>query len=108
MGRETQERRADPLIRRIIANGALDDSAKIAQIRLALSGLSTAPEGRALRLMHESFPDLTSATLSQELARGLEQGLRNLWSSLYEFEHQNAVYPRPKTHPPIERWWPPR
>jgi hypothetical protein len=108
LGRETEERRADPLIRRIIADRALDDTAKIAQIRSALSGLSTAPEGPTLRLMHESFPDLPSTTRKKELARGLEQGLRNLWSSLYEFEHQNAVYPPPKTHPPIERWWPPR
>lgn len=106
LGGETQKHRADPLIRRIIADRALDDAAKIAQIRSALSGLSTAPEGPTLRLMQDVFPDLPSDTLKKELARGLEQGKRNLWSSLYEFEHQNSVYPPPKTHPPIERWWP--
>ena len=106
LGGETQKRRADPLIRRIIADHALDDAGKIGQIRSALSGLSTAPEGRTLRLMQDSFPDLPSGTLKKELARGLEQGKRNLWTSLYEFKHQNSVYPPPKMHPPIERWWP--
>jgi hypothetical protein len=106
LGREAQVRRADPLIRRIIADRALDEAGKIAQIRSALSGLSTVPEGPALGLMRKSFPDLPYATLKRDLAQGLEQGQRGLWSSLYEFEHQNAVYPRPKTHPPIERWWP--
>lgn len=108
LGSEIEVRRADPLIRRIIANRASADSAKVAQIRSALSGLSTAPGGPALRLMRHSFPGLPPATLKKDLAQGLERGLRNLRSSLYEFEHQNAVYPPPKTHPPIERWWPPK
>ncbi|MGH9403516.1 MAG: hypothetical protein ACRD2P_15580 [Terriglobia bacterium] len=108
LGGETEERRADPLIRRIIADRTLDHTAKISHIRSALSGLSTAPEGPTLRLMQKSFPGLPSATLRKELGRGLDQGVRNLWSSLYEFQHQNAVYPPPKTHPPIERWWPPQ
>jgi hypothetical protein len=108
LGGEIQKRRADPLIRRIISDRALDDAGKIAQIRSTLSGLSTAPEDSTLRLMQDVLPDLPSDTLKKELARGLEQGKRNLWSSLYEFEHQNSVYPPPKTHPPIERWWPPR
>ena len=106
LGSETQTSRADPVIRRIMADPVLDDAAKIAHIRSALGGLSTVPEGPAMRLMQKSFPDLPSGTLKQELARGLDQGKRTLWSSLYEFEHQNAVYPPPKTHPPIERWWP--
>jgi hypothetical protein len=108
LGRETQERRADPLVRRIIADRGLDDAAKIGQIQSALSSLPVAPEAPTLRLMQDAFPDLPANTLKKELARGLEQGQRSLWSSLYEFEHQNAVYPPPKTHPPIERWWPMR
>ncbi len=108
LGRETEERLADPLIRRIIAVRGIDDPAKFEQIRSALSGLSITPKVSMLREMHKSFPDLPSATLKKELSRGLDEGRRDLWSSLYEFEHQNAVYPPPKTHPPIERWWPTR
>lgn len=105
LGAEIQKGRADPLIRGIISDRTPDDAGKIAQIRLTLGGLPTAPEDSALRLMQDAFPDLLSDTLKKQLAQGLEQGKHNLWSSLYEFEHQNSVYPKPKTHPPIEHWW---
>ena len=106
LGMKTEGRRADPLIRRIIADRRPDDTAKIAQIRAALSGLPSTPDDRTLRVMQAAFPDLPRATVKRELGQGLEGALRHIWSSLYELEHQNAVYPPPKTHPPLERWWP--
>ena len=105
-GNRTERSRADPMIRRIVADRALDDTAKIARIRTELLTLPKTPDAPMTRAMRTAFPGLPAATIKADLERGLDQGVRNIWSSLYSFEHQSGVYPPPPSHPPLARWWP--
>jgi hypothetical protein len=106
LGYLTQARRADPLIRGIVADPALNEEGKIAHIRTALLALPKQPDEAMIRTAKAAFPDCELPQLKRDLTNGLDLGLSGIWSSLYGFEHQSATYPRPATHPPIARWWP--
>jgi len=105
-GGEAQRRRISPTIRRIIADQALDDDARIARIRSQLLLLPKTPDARMIRAMRAVFPDLPTEFARQDLSRGLDEGLRGIWGSLDAFDRQTAVYPPPKSRPPLAQWWP--
>jgi len=105
VGYEAQRKRLDASVDRIVSDEDLDDSAKIAKIQRELIKLPKEPDARMVRNMQRQFPGLGTEQVTKDLALGLDQTMRGIWGSLYELQHQNAVYPKPASHPPVAQWW---
>jgi hypothetical protein len=97
--------RLDTSADRIVGDEALDDSSKIAKILKELMKLPKDPDAQMVRNMQREFPGLTTELLKKDLTLGLDEAARQIWGSLYELQHQNAVYPKPSGHPPVAQWW---
>ncbi len=104
VGYEAQRKRLDASISRIVSD-SLEDSAKIAKIQTELMKLPKEPDAQMVRNMQREFPGLAMELVKEDLALGLDQTIQGIWGSLYELEHQNAVYPKPASHPPVAQWW---
>jgi hypothetical protein len=104
VGYEAQRKRLDASIDRIVSD-SLDDAAKIAKIQAELMKLPKEPDAQMVQNLQRHFPGLAMELVREYLALGLDQAIREIWGSLYEFEHQNAVYPKPASHPPVAQWW---
>jgi hypothetical protein len=97
--------RLDASVDRIVGDEALDDSSKIAKIQTELMKLPKEPDAQMVRNMRREFPGLAEELVKKDLALGLDEAPRRIWDSLYELQHQNAVYPMPSGHPPVAQWW---
>ena len=105
VGYEAQRKQLDARVDRIVSDEDLDDSVKIAKIQTELMKLPKQPDERMVRNMQRQFPGLATELVIKDLALGLDQTTRGIWGSLYELQHQNAVYPKPASHPPVAQWW---
>lgn len=104
VGYAAQRKRLDARVNRIVSDN-LDDAVKIAKIQSELMKLPKIPDAQMVGHMRRQFPNMAAELVEHNLARGLNEATRLIWSDLYELEHQNAVYPKPTKHPPVAQWW---
>jgi hypothetical protein len=104
IGYDTQERRAIPIIDRIIRDPALDENVRVARIKDELTKLSNDPDDSAMRTMQSHFPDFPADVVRNDLTNALYLARVNLWSEVYGYMHSSGEYP-PPVHPPLLADW---
>jgi hypothetical protein len=104
IGYEAQERRAIPIIDRIIRNSGLNDEGKVARIKDELSRLSNEPDDTTIRTMQTQFPVMSADIIRQDLTSALYLARVNIWSEVYGYVHTSGEYPPPVHPPPMSEW----
>ena len=105
IGAITQYRLIAPAIDRVIADPAMNDDQRIAQIKEGIFHLSTEADLATIRALRSRFPDLPVSAPVENLHMGLLMARESIWRWFYPYEQARTEAAPQRTLPAISKLW---
>jgi len=105
IGAITQYRLIAPAINRAIADPAMNDDQRIAQIKEGIFHLSAEADLATIRTLRSRFPDLPVSALVSNLHVGLLMARETIWRWFYPYEQARTEAAPQRPPPAISKLW---